>query len=82
MSISKLSGHMRSIKLNFTPSVLTLGLKAKIFENSRLFWRELRTLPTFDHCVVSALGWSDPFKPKELLLGAIPIVPQIVAFLA
>ena len=35
MSISKFSGHMQSIKLNFLATVLTLGLKAKIFENLR-----------------------------------------------
>ena len=36
MSISKFPGHVRSIKLNFSATVLTLGLKAKIFENLRL----------------------------------------------
>ena len=36
MSISKFSGHMRSIKLNFSVTVLTLDLKAKVFENLRL----------------------------------------------
>ena len=36
MSISNFFGHMRSIKLNFSATVLTLGLKAKIFENFRL----------------------------------------------
>ena len=35
MSISKFTGHMRSIKLNFSGTVLPLGLKAKIFENLR-----------------------------------------------
>ena len=56
MSITKCPGHMRSLKLNFSATVLTLGLKAKIFENLRLcqakFWGELRTRPTFDRCVV------------------------------
>ena len=33
MSITKCPGHMRSLKLNFSATVLTLGLKAKIFEN-------------------------------------------------
>ena len=55
MSISKFPDHMRSIKLNFSATVLTLVLKAKIFENLRLceerFWQELRTHPTFDRCV-------------------------------
>ena len=55
MSITKCSGHMRSLKLNFSATVLTLGLKAKIFENLRLcqakFWGELRTRATFDRCV-------------------------------
>ena len=36
MSITKCPGHMRSLKLNFSSTVLTLGLKAKIFENLRL----------------------------------------------
>ena len=36
MSITKCPGHMRSLKLNFSATVLTLGLKAKIFENLRL----------------------------------------------
>ena len=53
MSINKFSGHMRSIKLYFAATVLTLSLKAKIFEIfvERKFWRELRTRPTFDRCV-------------------------------
>ena len=37
MSITKCPGHMRSLKLNFSATVLTLGLKAKIFENFRKF---------------------------------------------
>ena len=37
MSISKSPGHMRSTKLNFSATVLTLGLKAKIFGNLRLY---------------------------------------------
>ena len=36
MSITKCPGHMRSLKLNVSATVLTLGLKAKIFENLRL----------------------------------------------
>ena len=32
MSISRFPGHMRSIKLNFSATVLILGLKAKLFE--------------------------------------------------
>ena len=55
MSITKCPGHMRSLKLNFSATVLTLGLKAKIVENLRLcqakFWGELRTRATFDRCV-------------------------------
>ena len=55
MSITKCPGHMRSLKLNFLATVLTLGLEAKIFENLRLcqakFWGELRTRATFDRCV-------------------------------
>ena len=55
MSITKCPGHMRSLKLNFSATVLTLGLKAKIFENLRLcqakFWGELRTRATFHCCV-------------------------------
>ena len=47
MFISKFSSHRRSIKLNFSATVLTLGLKTKIFENLRLCWaqflRKLRT---------------------------------------
>ena len=58
MSITKCPGHMRSLKLNFSATVLTLGLKAKIFENLRLcqakFWGELRTRATFDRCVDKA----------------------------
>ena len=39
MSISELEfpGHMRSTKLNSSAGVLTLGLKAKIFGNSKLY---------------------------------------------
>ena len=59
MSITKCPGHMRSLKLNFSATVLTLGLKAKIFENLRLcqakFWGELRTHATFDRCVLHAI---------------------------
>ena len=40
MSITKCPGHMRSLKLNFSATVLTLGLKAKIFENLRLYFGE------------------------------------------
>ena len=36
MSITKCPGHMRSLKPNFSATVLTLGLKAKIFETLRL----------------------------------------------
>ena len=36
MFISKFPGHMRSTKLNVSANVLTLGLKATMFENSRL----------------------------------------------
>ena len=36
MFISKFPGHMRSTKLNFSATVSTLGLKAKIFGNLRL----------------------------------------------
>ena len=61
MSITKCPGHMRSLKLNFSATVLTLGLKAKIFENLRLcqakFWGELRTRATFDRCVVTESMW-------------------------
>ena len=44
MSITKCPGHMRSLKLNFSATVLTLGLKAKVLG-------ELRTRPPFDRCV-------------------------------
>ena len=33
MFISEFAGQMRSIKLNLSVAVLSLGLKAKIFEN-------------------------------------------------
>ena len=36
MSITKCPGRMQSLKLNFSATILTLGLKAKIFENLRL----------------------------------------------
>ena len=52
MSITKCPGHMRSLKLNFSATVLTLGLKAKILEN-------LRTRATFDRCV-------DALRPMKL----------------
>ena len=55
MSITKFPGHMRSLKLNFSATVLTLGLKVKIFDNLRLCQAkvlgELRTRPPFDRCV-------------------------------
>ena len=38
MSINKFLGHMPSTKLNFSATVLTLGLKAKIFGNLRLYY--------------------------------------------
>ena len=41
MSISEFPGHMRSTKLNFLATVLTLGLKAKIFEKVRLCQAEV-----------------------------------------
>ena len=66
MSITKCPGHMRSLKLNFSATVLTLGLKAKIFENLRLsqakFWGELRTRATFDRCVRSSIPTTIPTK--------------------
>ena len=75
MSITKCPGHMRSLKLNFSATVLTLGLKAKIFENLRLcqakFWGELRTRATFDRCVDS-----------ESLTFAIYFVQRLSAALA
>ena len=55
MSITKCPGHMRSLKLNFSATVLTLGLKARIFENLRpckaKVLGELRTRAPFDRCV-------------------------------
>ena len=70
MSITKCPGHMRSLKLNFSATVLTLGLKAKIFENLRLsqakFWGELRTRATFDRCVDAVYNW-----PRHLLDTAV-----------
>ena len=50
MSITKCPGHMRSLKLNFSATVLTLGLKAKFCQAK--FWGELRTHATFDRCEV------------------------------
>ena len=83
MSITKCPGHMRSLKLNFSATVLTLGLKVKIFKNLRLcqakFWGELRTRATFDRCVppfsspeptiLLACGWD-----RELWFGPTPEV--------
>ena len=48
---------MRSIKVNVSAAVLTLGLKAKILENLRLLSERFggnytRTGPTFDLCVL------------------------------
>ena len=67
MSITKCPGHMRSLKLNFSATVLTLGLKAKIFENLRLcqakFWGELRTRATFDRCVTG--GGDEQLKGSQ-----------------
>ena len=62
---------MRSTKLNFSATVLTLGLKAKMFENLRLceedFWRVLRTRPTFDRCVGLISLWArETSKEKNL----------------
>ena len=58
MSINKFSGHLRSMKLYFSATVLTLGLKAKNFENFEFVFENesfggncRRTRPTFDHCV-------------------------------
>ena len=45
MSISKFPGHMQSTKLILSATVLTLGQKAKIFGNFRLYYRRLH-LPT------------------------------------
>ena len=72
MSITKCPGHMRSLKLNFSAAVLTLGLKAKIFENLRpgeakVWGGELRTRAPFDRCVrrcVRCVG------PEVAILGA------------
>ena len=62
---------MRSLKLNFSATVLTLGLKAKIFENLRLcqakFWGELRTRATFDRCVARAQSRSQ--RPRSFWLA-------------
>ena len=41
MSITKCPGHMRSLKLNFSSTVLTLGLKEKIFDNLRLCYAKV-----------------------------------------
>ena len=69
MSITKCPGHMRSLKLNFSATVLTFGLKAKIFENLRLcqakFWGELRTRATFDRCVMYVCF----FLPDDAILA-------------
>ena len=69
MSITKCPGHMRSLKLNFSATVLTLGLKAKICENLRLvkrkFWGELRTRAPFDRCVGTATKYALFKAPKD-----------------
>ena len=52
MSITKCLGHMRSLKLNLSATVLTLGFKRK-------FWGELRTRAPFDRCVCPATGQKD-----------------------
>ena len=73
MSITKCPGHMRSLKLNFSSTVLTLGLKAKIFENLRLcqakFWGELRTRATFYRCVLCA-------RVKAVRCSVKPAIPR------
>ena len=82
MSITKCPGHMRSLKLNFSATVLTLGLKAKIFENLRLcqakFWGELRTRATFDRCVDPAVVWGK----ERGLTKRLEIEPRASAALA
>ena len=40
MSITKFPGHMRSLKLNVSATVLTLGLKAKTFEKFKTLLSE------------------------------------------
>ena len=63
MPITKCPGHMRSLKLNFSATVLTLGLKALGLKDfvKRKFWGELRTRPPFDCCetqvFVSPFRW-------------------------
>ena len=56
MSISNSPGHMQSVKLSFSATVLTLGLKAfsEIYDFvKRKFWWELRTRPTLDRYVAA-----------------------------
>ena len=73
MSITKCPGHMPSLKLNFSATVLTvltLGLKAK-------FWGELRTRATFDRCVVSLCSlhlWRMPEMVAPRALVFRPLV--------
>ena len=75
MSITKCPGLMQSLKLNFSATVLTLGLKAKIFENLRLcqakFWEELRTRATFDRCVRPYTIASFPVVTKKILTANV-----------
>ena len=40
MSISKFPGHMQSTELNFSSTVVALGLKAKIFGNFKTLLSE------------------------------------------
>ena len=66
MSITKCPGHMRSLKLNLSATVLTFGLKAKIFDNLRICQAkvlgELRTRAPFDRCVGN--NWVDNLNSR------------------
>ena len=68
MTITKCPGHMWSLKLNFSATVLTLGLKAKIFDNLRLLiW------------VCTCAGWLCPFNPLMPASNFLWLTPRSLA---
>ena len=61
MSISKFPGHMRSTKLNFSATVLTLSWKTKGFRNLRLnsykaLWNNACAMRTDDNDLAKVLA--------------------------
>ena len=78
MSITKFPGHVRSTKLNFLATVLTLGSKARIFGLSERFGRNCARAPCLTAVWHSSHGLTGESFPPFCSINqlGVPTSPQ------